>query len=201
MQVYANDATFINCRFRGIAVFDGADGTTVTDCTFDRGWSISSTATLLFERCKAVGFEPDDGVHITSDGAYICSDITLRDCYLYNALATGEAHADGIQVRGSLRLHVDHCYVDMGPFNDTHNAAIYLENANGGNTDWLVEDSYFKTGNGYTLYIHSPGGAGTFRNNTIAPGAFGYQYAAAPGNVTASGNVDENGDPYDVHAA
>jgi hypothetical protein len=218
IQVVANDVTFTNCRFAGHLLVNEKSGITFTDCEFEGGVGVSSSADILFLRAKMETFGDGDAFHITNDGtSHDNEDITLRDCYVYDVNAAVGSHSDGIQVRGSLRLWVDHCYIDLGPPEFEHNAALYLENGpNGSNDDWIIEDSYFASGYGATLYISGAGGPGIFRNNTIIPAApsvggdtestdlstrprTSYMNAPAPGDVTASGNVDENGDPYDVH--
>jgi hypothetical protein len=200
IQCVGDNVTFTNCRFASHILLNEVDGCTLTDCTFDDGFSVSSSRLVNLVRAKIENIPSADGIHITNDGTtFDNEDITIQDCYIYNLLASGEAHADGIQVRGSVRLEVLNCYIDLGPYNITHNAAFYAEGLQGGNVDMLIDGNYFKTGNGYTLYIHSSGDGGVFSNNTIAPGAFGYQYAPSPLTYSGSGNVDENGDPYDIY--
>lgn len=217
IQVVANGVTFTNCRFVGHVLVNEKANITFTDCEFEGGAGVSSSQNITFLRCKMETFGDGDAFHITNDGtSYDNEDITLDSCYVYDVNAAVGSHSDGIQVRGSLRLWIKNCYIDLGPPEFEHNAALYLENGpNGTNSDWIIEDSYFASGYGATLYISGAGGPGIFRNNTIMPAApsvggdteatdlstrprTAYQNAPAPGDVTASGNVDENGNPYDI---
>lgn len=218
--ITGDGVTFNNCRFRGQLVVNEVDACNLNDCDFDKGIAISSSRLVNVQRCRIVNFLPDDAIHITNDGtSFDNEDITIEDCYAYNSNANPGAHSDGVQVRGSLRLRFIHNYIHMGPPAFEHNAAFYLENIDPGgpNTDYVIEDNYFHSGYGHTLYLHNPGGPGVFQRNIIKPSVKtvggdteetdlsgrpfdSYQYEAAPVEMLdTEGNFLENGDPYDIH--
>jgi hypothetical protein len=191
--IYGDDLTFNNVQFMPGVIFRNADRVTCNDCTFPNGFGISSSSDITINRGQVVNFN-GDAVHITSDGGYTCKNVTVRDSYIVESNPTGGAHADGFQVRGSSGLHLVNNYVDfVTPFVPYHNAGLFIEHANGGNTGFVVENNFFK-GGGYTAYLTA--GSGIVRNNTFAQGPYGYFYGgAAASGITGTGNVTEDGSP------
>jgi hypothetical protein len=203
-DILGDNVTFTNCRFRASEVlWNVVVGGSITDCTFDNGWSVSSSTGLTFLRCKVVNYS-GDAIHVTSDQGVTCNNIIIRDCYTYNSTPAPGAHSDGMQVRGSTNLWLDHCYMDQGPtFSALKNAAVFFEDDNGGNTGFLVEDCYLRGGGEYTAYLNT--GSGTVQNNTIIAansGTFfddGLGGDAVSDGITGSGNVDGSGNPVSLH--
>lgn len=197
----ADNVTFTDCRFTGGFDFDNCDGSTVEYCDFPKGMALSSARDCLVDWCSFTNMAAD-GIHINHYGGLgYTTDCTIRNTYISQSVAVPPAHSDGIQVRGSLRLTVDNCYIDMGPVpNAEVTSAFYLE-AVESNNDFTVTNSFFRNGYGYSLYIHSPGGpGGTFSYNTVSDDGFGALYAAVPSDlgIVAVGNVLEDGTPLDI---
>ena len=92
---------------------------------------ISSAVDVVVGKAN-VGYGAEDGIHITSDGDRFIRDVVLRYNYIHHPQAPPEAHYDGTQVRGVDGLVIRCSTYQSGPFQDTFNANIYLENANGG---------------------------------------------------------------------
>src|SRR5690606_2395601 len=99
-----------------------------------------------------------------------------------------------IQVRGVDGLTLRGNSFELGAYKPQFTAAIFLENANGGNTNVTIEGNYID-GGGYTVYL---GGKNTkFVNNTFGSSAeFGILYPRSDmSSVTASGNIGPDGKP------
>jgi hypothetical protein len=92
---------------------------------------ISSAVDVVVDRAN-IGFGPDDGIHVTSDGDRLVRDVVLRYNYIHHPAAPPESHYDGTQVRGVDGMTIRCSTYRSGPFQETMNANIYLENANGG---------------------------------------------------------------------
>lgn len=208
-QIFGDNVTFTNCRFQVSVAFYLAHNLTLIDCDFPGGIILGTSHDVLIERCKFEDFGPRDAIQFGSNGVgeAPCARTTIRDCFIYNGLPNAGAHMDAIQVRGSLDLHLDHNYVDLGPVElPEFNAAIYLEPTEEyNNENVLIEGNYFR-GGGYTCYIaesETPGigfNSGVFRNNTIEPGEGNYPYYTPNATlITGTGNVDENGNPLPLH--
>ena len=199
--ITGDNMTFINCRFpdNGPA-FANSNGTTVTDCEFGtRGMAVSSSSNITFTRIKIVNYTAD-GIHVTSDGGSMCTNVTIRDSYIFNANPQNGAHADGIQVRGSSGLRFENNYMDQGPtFSVYKNAAVFFEEANGGNGGFIIRGNYFKGGGYTTAYLNT--GWGTVEDNTFDfpnswPSSGSIFFGGGmSGGITASGNVDGDGNP------
>lgn len=92
---------------------------------------ISSAVDVVVARAS-IGYGPDDGIHVTSDGDRLVRDVVLRYNYIHHPAAPPESHYDGTQVRGVDGMTIRCSTYRSGPFQETMNANIYLENANGG---------------------------------------------------------------------
>lgn len=217
ITIAGDNMTFTNCKFNGKANLSTLVGCTLTDCTFAAGatgvsitsLSVSSSSNVTVTRAKIENFT-DDAIHVTSDAGSMCDNVVIQDSYIYNSDPLGGAHGDGLQVRGSTGLQLLNCYIHTGPgFDDLINSAIFFEEANGGNSGFLV-DGCFLQGSGWTTaYLNT--GSGTVQNNTFvaAPGDTGNNgsifYDDGLGGdrvsdgITGTGNVDELGNPLSLH--
>jgi hypothetical protein len=92
---------------------------------------ISSAVDVVVAKAN-IGYGPDDGIHVTSDGDRLVRDVVLRYNYIHHPAAPPESHYDGTQVRGVDGMTIRCSTYRSGPFQETMNANIYLENANGG---------------------------------------------------------------------
>lgn len=92
---------------------------------------ISSAVDVVVAKAN-VGYGPDDGIHVTSDGDRLVRGVELRYNYIHHPQPPPDAHYDGTQVRGVDGLVIRCSTYQSGPFQDAFNANIYLENVNGG---------------------------------------------------------------------
>ncbi len=112
--------------------------------------TLSGTAGARVRGVDISGSPGQDGVHITSDTGR-ASDVLLEDVWIHNPQVTATSHYDGIQVRGVDGLTLRRVVAELGAWKPQYNAALFLEDANGGNSHVRVEDSTF-VGGGYTMY-------------------------------------------------
>lgn len=149
------------------------------------GVSLSGTQTVSIRKNKIHSFG-SDGVHITSDTGRV-QNVTFADNLVYKPKPVAGAHADGMQVRGVSVLDLVNNTFDMGPWvtvngQDVLNAALFLQDANGGNDRVTLRDNYLN-GGGYIFYL----GAGPqtrLINNRFGQGHYGFV------NNTSRGDVD-----------
>lgn len=138
---------------------DGAVLVTGDRVTLDRvsadGIAISSATDVRVERSD-IGPSPADGIHVTSDGPDLVRDVVLSHNLVRDPRAPPEAHYDGTQVRGVRGILIECSVYDAGKYQDTYNAAIYIENANGGARDVRIEHNWL-LGSAWSLMIGTPG--------------------------------------------
>lgn len=146
---------------------------------------VSSASHVLIEDSEFTGGK-DDGIHITSDRGITATDVTVRRSYVHNPALEGDAHYDGIQVRGVDGLVIDCSYFDAGGYDQRQNAGIFLEEANGGNRRVDVRDNLIK-GFAWSLMIRSPG-VTVFGNTVEEVARWGPCYPSIGPDATFSGN-------------
>lgn len=166
LVIAAADVTVRRSHFGGLLVRD-ATRTLVEDTTTDQGVAISSSSYVTFRRNDFHG--PGDGLHITSDGSTMCEQILLEGNWIHAPVILGADHYDVMQVRGVRNLIARGNNFDAGPFianseDGGTNAAIYFENANGGNDNVLVDGNWLN-GGGYMIYTSASNAR--FLNNRI----------------------------------
>lgn len=151
-------------------------------------FALSGTSGVRVSGLEVFGSLGEDGMHITSDTGRV-SDVVIEDTWVHNPIVKPHSHYDGIQVRGVDGLTLRRVLIDIGPWITQSNAALFLENANGGNADITVEDSMF-LGGGYTLY--SFGTNVRVTNSVFDGGRWGHLFPSSQvGNITQfSGNTD-----------
>lgn len=98
---------------------------------------ISSAVNVVVANAN-IGYGADDGIHVTSDGDRLVRRVVLRYNFIHHPMAPPESHYDGTQVRGVDGMVIRCSTYQSGPFQDTFNANIYLENANGGASNVTV---------------------------------------------------------------
>jgi hypothetical protein len=170
-----NNLTFRNCKFNGGVQFNG-DNIRFENCEVIGGIGLSSTTNVVIQNNNIHDFE-DDGLDITSDNSSKpqAGNITVAHNYVHKPVPTGMAHSDGTQVRGVNGLTYTNNTFDMGPRlviggQDPLNSALFLENANGGNSNVVVSGNYLN-GGGYTVYLYHVSGS-KFINNHFGPASF-----------------------------
>lgn len=152
----ADTWSFTDCLFDGASVLAREGVFTFRRTEVVGGISVSSVSSALIDACDVHGFA-GDGIHVTADVGP-CGSVTIQESWVHDPAPTeGTEHCDAVQVRGCVGLVIDHNTLDMGEWftvdgNNVLNAALFLENANGGNADVTVTDNYLN-GAGYTLVI------------------------------------------------
>lgn len=153
LMISAADVTVRNVEVAG-AIFVKGDGATI-DHVQTTGIAVSSASGTTIEHTD-IANGGDDGVHLTSDSGRQVRDITMRYNYIHSPRVDASAHYDGTQVRGVSGLTITCSLYDAGPYRPPYNAAIYIEDANGGNTNVLIEHNWLD-GFGFSVMIGSPG--------------------------------------------
>lgn len=146
--------TFTNCRFELDIIDRGVDNT-YTRCEAYK-FSAGRTGTR-YNNIKAVPTPGLDCFGITSD-TYQAADIVVDGFYAVgdrDAFVGGSGnHHDIIQVRGVQGATFRNVWADQGTVFSTYfNATLFLEGANGGNTDVVVEQWYSRAAGYYALYL------------------------------------------------
>lgn len=138
-----------NSRVDGHVVVRGS-GQVIEDAEVG-SLAVSGATQFRASRVDVFGQPGEDGIHVTS-GTDPASDILIEDSWIHSPEVDPESHYDGVQVRGVERLTLRGNAIDLGPWERQYNAAIFLEDANGGNHDVVVEGNYLN-GGGYSLYL------------------------------------------------
>ncbi len=113
--------------------------------------AVSGATSFTVRRTEVFGERGKDGIHVTS-GTSPTSDVVIEQCWIHSPQVKADSHYDGIQVRGVTGLTLRSTTIDLGPWRPEFNAAVFLEDANGGNSHVLVEGNVVN-GGGYSLYV------------------------------------------------
>jgi hypothetical protein len=103
-----------------------------------------------------IGNSLEDAIHITSDSGRMIKNVVLSHNYIHTPRAPEEAHYDGTQVRGVRGIRISCSTYDPGPYQQTFNAAVFIEEANGGNKNVSVEHNWLY-GFGFSIMLDSNG--------------------------------------------
>lgn len=128
-----------------------------------QGVAISSASGTTLQYSN-IGYSKEDGIHITSDRGRMIRNAVLRYNYIHHPRVPSDAHYDGTQVRGVNGLIIDCSVYDPGSFQWTLNAAVYLEDANGGDTNVRVTNNWLY---GHAFPVMVDAGTSTFTKNRI----------------------------------
>jgi len=139
-----------NSRVEGHVIVRGA-GSTIEDAEVG-ALSVSGARSFTARRMEVFGSTGRDGVHITSGGDTRAADVVIEASWIHSPKVDPEAHYDGVQVRGVDRLTLRGNTIDLGTWAPEYNAAVFLEEANGGNVDVVVEGNVVN-GGGYSVYV------------------------------------------------
>lgn len=204
-----NNVTLRNCNVEGPLLSDGkrggsgilfnGDNIRLERCTIQDGISLSGVAGAVIQYNRIHDFG-SDAVHMTSDTGQV-QNIDFSHNYVHIPDPEPGAHADGMQVRGAKFLTVYNNTIDMGPWKqvngqDVLNSAIFLQDANGGNSDVTLNRNYLY-GAGYTLYV------GVGPRTKITNNRFGsnYKYGLVNNTSRAGDIIDKSGNVMDVTGA
>jgi hypothetical protein len=144
LVVAAPDVTLRNVRST-VSIGSTADGTRIVNSTVPHVWS-SSASGMVVEGSDLGGAYTHDTVHVTSDAGRYIDGFTLRGNWIHDISVPEDSHYDGIQVRGAANVLVECNTFDLGTFQDTYNAAVYFEDANGGYSGARVVDNWLLGG-------------------------------------------------------
>ncbi len=186
LEVVGNNVTVSNVRVDGNVLVSGSHVT--LDHVTAKGIAVSSASDVTI-RYANIGFSGDDALHITSDSGSFVRDIRVEHNYIHDPRAPSSAHYDGTQIRGAANVSITCNTYDAGPYQDTFNAAIYLENANGGVSGVTVANNWL-LGFAWTFMVSA---TGTVLTGNVIGGDihWGTCYlAASSGPVSVSGNVE-----------
>ncbi len=186
-----NNMTFRNVRVEGQLRVTGT-GTTVEDSDIG-ALVVSGARDFTARRLNVFGSPGKDGLHVTSDAGRAVN-VLIEASRIHSPMVTGNSHYDGIQVRGVDGLTLRGNSFELGPYKRQFTAAIFLENANGGNKDVTIERNYID-GGGYAVYL---GGTNTvFTANRFGSSAkWGPLYPRSNmDSVRSAGNIGPDGRP------
>jgi Right handed beta helix region len=187
MEIRGNNVTLHNVSVAGSILVTGDNA--MIDHVTTQGIGISSASGTTVQYAN-IGYSKGDGIHVTSDSGRMIRNAVLRYNYIHDPRVPSDAHYDGTQVRGVNGLTIDCSVYDPGPFQDTFNAAVYLEDANGGDTNVRVTNNWLY---GHAFPVMVDAGTSTFTKNRIG-GDIKWD-VCYPGkglnssNFTSSGNV------------
>lgn len=197
-KVITGDVTFSgssltlrNVRVTGRALFRGSS-IVVEDSEFG-AVSLSGSQNVRLSRVDVFGYAGSDGIHVTSDSGR-ARDVLVEDTWIHNPLVTASSHYDGMQVRGVEGLTLRRVSIELGAHKPQYNAALFLENANGGNRGVTVEDSWI-LGGGYAFYSFADQVA--IRRTTFGDGRWGHLFPQSEATkiIEFTGNRDLAGQP------
>lgn len=139
LVISGRGVTVRNVQVNGSILVIG-DGATIDHVTA-KGVSISSASGTTVQYTN-IGFGRGDGIHVTSDRGRLVRNVTLRYNYVHDPRVSSTAHYDGTQVRGINGLSLSCSVYDPGAYQHMYNAAVYLEDANGGDSNIVVSHNW-----------------------------------------------------------
>lgn len=187
--ISTSNVTFTNINFTATYVTFTGSNVTLKGCKVDnhlilRGTNItvedsdvaalavSGTNGFTIRRVRITGRMGEDGIHITSDTGQ-CANGLIERCYIGNGILSGESHYDGIQVRGVQHLIIRYNRFDVlasgATFNTQYNASVFLENAQGGNSDVTVHHNWSRVNGYYHFRPYAVGEGAVFTDNIFIP--------------------------------
>lgn len=191
LVVYANNVTLKRSKFKTITVF--GDNCTIEDVDTTK-INLSGTQNTTITRANIHGNNGGDTMHITSDTGQV-QNVLIQSSYIHSQIPGGGDHSDGIQIRGSIGLTIRNNHINMGSFLPGHNSPIFVQDANGGNSDLLIEGNWLN-GGGYMLMIDAGTNLQVNYNRIGNTYEYGVLYPGQSSNFTQTGNVwDSTGAP------
>lgn len=186
------DQTLRNVRVEGQVRVTGT-GITIEDAELG-SLVLSGARQFVGRRLDVFGNPGDDGIHISADTGPV-QDVLVEDSWVHSPALNPDSHYDGIQVRGVQDLVLRNLFLDLGPFDERHATAVFLQEANGGNSGVLLEDSWIDGG---AFALNLGGDDVTVRRNVFGPNAeYGLLYPSEQ-EPTLEDNVLDTGAPADL---
>jgi hypothetical protein len=161
IEIRGSHVTVRNVSVAGNILVTGDNA--MIDHVTAQGVAISSASGTTLQYSN-IGYSKEDGIHITSDRGRMIRNAVLRYNYVHHPRVPSDAHYDGTQVRGVNGLTIDCSVYDPGQFQWTLNAAVYLEDANGGDTNVRVTNNWLY---GHAFPVMVDAGTSTFTKNRI----------------------------------
>jgi hypothetical protein len=153
LEIRGKGVSLRNVKVAG-NVFITGDGATLDHVTAS-GIAISSASRATVQYTN-IGNSLEDGIHITSDRGRLVKKVVLKYNFIHTPLVDDSAHYDGTQVRGVDGLVISCSTYDPGTYRPPFNAAIYLEDANGGDKNVSIENNWLY-GFGFSVMIDADG--------------------------------------------
>jgi hypothetical protein len=153
LEIRGRAVTVRNVEATGNILVTG-DGALI-DHVSAAGIAISSASGTTVQYAD-IGNGAGDGIHITSDRGRLVQNVVLKYNFVHSPRVPDDAHYDGTQVRGVEGLVISCSTYDPGAYRNTFNAAIYVEDANGGASDVIIEHNWLY-GFGFSIMIGANG--------------------------------------------
>ncbi|MFC7494580.1 MULTISPECIES: right-handed parallel beta-helix repeat-containing protein [unclassified Nocardioides] len=186
LEIRGSGITVRNVRVSGnIFVTPGSSKVRIVRSTA-QGIGISSASRISVVRSD-IGFSSDDAIHVTSDAGSLVRGVKLRYNYIHDPRVTNGAHYDGTQVRGVHGMLIECSTYRAGPYQSNFNAGVYLENANGGDSNVTVHHNWIF---GYAFSVMVDAESATFTANRVRDPHWRACYL---GNSSGSGGFESSG--------
>jgi hypothetical protein len=160
LVVTASDVAIRNVQVAGKILVIGDRVTVHRSTAKSLGVSSASVVRVQFSRFTN---SQDDGLHVTSDRGKLIRDVVLHGNLIDNPQPPTDAHYDGLQVRGVDGLTVSCNSFDAGAIKEQYNAAVFLEPANGNNSNVSVRDNWL-IGSAWSVMVFRPTSSEFVRN-------------------------------------
>jgi hypothetical protein len=161
LEIRGSHVTVRNVSVNGNILVTGDNA--MIDHVTAQGVGISSASNVTVQYAD-IGYSTEDAIHVTSDRGRMVRNVVLRYNYLHDPRVPTGAHYDGTQVRGASGVVIDCSVYNPDSFQWTFNAAIYLEDANGGYSNVRVSNNWLY---GFAFPVMVDSGTSTFTNNRI----------------------------------
>lgn len=135
LVISGNNVTLRNVKVNGRVLVRGSH--VLIDHVTAENISVSSASNVTVQYAN-IGYGSGDGLDVTSDRGTMVRNVVLAYNYVHDPRVPDTAHYDGIQVRGVDGLAITCSVFDAGPYQPMYNAGIYLEDANGGDSNITV---------------------------------------------------------------
>ncbi len=198
LDIKGSGVTVSNVAVAGNILITG-DHVTLDHVT-TQGIAVSSGSDVTI-RYTNIGFGTEDAIHLTSDRESQVTKVVLEYNYIHDPRVQPGSHYDGTQIRGADGVSISCSTYDPGPYQSTFNAAIYLENANGGVRNVSIQNNWLY-GFGFSVMLDATGTTitGNEIGGDIKWGDCYLNKDTPLDSITASGNHDEAGKPIAVCA-
>ena len=151
LEIPGTNVIVRNVEVAGKTLITGDDVTLDRVSTASIAISSASGTTVQYSN---IGNTAEDGIHVTSDSGRMIKNVLLTHNFIHTPRVADEAHYDGTQVRGVNGLLITCSTYDPGPYQQTFNAAVFIEEANGGNRNVSIEHNWLY-GFGFSIMLDS----------------------------------------------